>query len=507
MLERGQRVLDRYVVERTLGAGGMGAVYVGRHDRLGFAVAIKLLLDAQDAGLKERFQREAELMGKVRHPNVVSVLDYGFLESGYPCIVMDFVEGEPLDRRLSHLSGVPWSTACDWMAGVLGGLGAMHAEGVLHRDLKPANIVLAKGQPEYAKIIDFGIAKDPKDSTKRLTLTGGIIGTPAYMSPEQLLGGELDERSDLYAAGLILWEMLAGTTLTKGNDVSAVVERLRTAPDPPRAPGGLPAVPRVVQDLVLAALAVQPEKRPRTAAEFVDRLRKAVIAASVVAPSSGSPSTRIPAPRVPGKPPAAHEGAPPPLAVPAAGATRVSAPRNAPTAPDESPATRVRPRALEATGAAADGATRLVAHRPGGEPFPESEAGALAPLSVIDGLPSTFVEDEPEDLRYLVAARLPPSRLVRQEERRWLAALTAKTGRAFTLGQQFWFAWQSQGTTLELASTDARALVVALEQRYGESVHASWKLVDSGFSVTSAALTGAAPLPDPLKALIDEIAS
>ena len=192
-----------------------------------------------------------------------------------------------------------------------------------------------------------------------------------------------------------------------------------------------------------------------------------MIAASVVAPSSGSPSTRIPAPRVPGKPPAAHEGAPPPLAVPAAGATRVSAPRNAPTAPDESPATRVRPRALEATGAAADGATRLVAHRP----------------------------------------RLPPSRLVRQEERRWLAALTAKTGRAFTLGQQFWFAWQSQGTTLELASTDARALVVALEQRYGESVHASWKLVDSGFSVTSAALTGAAPLPDPLKALIDEIAS
>ena len=134
-------------------------------------------------------------------------------------------------------------------------------------------------------------------------------------------------------------------------------------------------------------------------------------------------------------------------------------------------------------------------------------AGCDAPLSVIDGLPSTFVEDEPEDLRYLVAARLPPSRLVRQEERRWLAALTAKTGRAFTLGQQFWFAWQSQGTTLELASTDARALVVALEQRYGESVHASWKLVDSGFSVTSAALTGAAPLPDPLKALIDEIAS
>lgn len=503
MLERGQRVLDRYLVERTLGAGGMGAVYVGRHDRLGFAVAIKLLLDAQDAGLKERFQREAELMGKVRHPNVVSVLDYGFLESGYPCIVMDFVEGEPLDRRLSHLNGVPWSTACDWMAGVLGGLGAMHAEGVLHRDLKPANIVLAKGPPEYAKIIDFGIAKDPKDSTKRLTLTGGIIGTPAYMSPEQLLGGELDERSDLYAAGLILWEMLAGATLTKGNDVSAVVERLRNTPDPPRAPGGMPAVPRSLQDLVLASLAVQPDKRPRTAAEFVEKLRKVAIAASVVAPSGDSPSTRIPAPRVPGKPAAAPGAAAP---VPRTDATRITAPRPAPAAPEDSPATRVRPRVPDAGSPAVDGATRVVAHRPGGQPIDEPAAGSLAPPSVIDELPSTFVEDEPEDLRYLVAARLPPSRLVRQEERRWLATLTAKTGRAFTIGQQFWFAWQNQGTTLDVASGDARAIVEALEQRYGESVHASWKLVDSGFTVTTASLSGAAPLPDPLKALIDEIA-
>ncbi|MFN7953440.1 MAG: protein kinase [bacterium] len=498
MLERGQRVLDRYLVERTLGAGGMGSVFVGKHERLGFPVAIKLLLDAQDAGLKERFQREAELMGKVRHPNVVSVLDYGFLESGYPCIVMDFVEGEPLDRRLAHLNGVPWQIACDWTVSILGGIGAMHEQGVLHRDLKPANIVLAKGTPEYAKIIDFGIAKDPHDSSSKLTQTGGIIGTPAYMSPEQLLGGALDERSDLYSAGLILWEMLAGATLTKGNDVSAVVERLRTTPLAPKAPNGLPAVPRALQDLVLASLSVAPERRPRTAAEFIERLRKVATAASVVVSSGESPSTRIPAPRVPGAP------APNPD-----GSTRVPGVRAAPAVTDDSPATRVRARAVEP---AEDGATRVRAPiaAPSAEPGPTRvrqrvEESYEAPH--VDELPSTIVEDQPEELRYLVAARLPPSRLVRQDERRWLAALTSKSGRGFTLGQQFWFAWQSQGTSMDDASGEARGIVDALEQRYGDSVRTSWKLVDAGFSVTTASLTGAAPLPDPLKALIEEISS
>ncbi len=505
MLERGQRVLDRYLVERALGAGGMGSVFVGKHERLGFPVAIKLLLDAQDAGLKERFQREAELMGKVRHPNVVSVLDYGFLESGYPCIVMDFVEGEPLDRRLAHLSGVPWQTACDWTLGILGGLGAMHEQGVLHRDLKPANVVLAKGTPEYAKIIDFGIAKDPNDSSSRLTQTGGIIGTPAYMSPEQLLGGALDERSDLYSTGLILWEMLSGATLTKGNDVSAVVERLRTTPAAPRAPGGLPAVPRALQDLVLTSLSVAPERRPHSAGEFVERLRKVSTSASVVVSSGESPSTRLPAPRVPRAAPAGEEGA-----------TRVpGAP--APTA-DDGPATRVRARMVEpeandlatrarapiAPPADADPAATRVRQRFEGSHEALHDA-AESPL--VDELPSTIVEDEPEELRYLVAARLPPSRLVRQDERRWLATLTSKTGRGFTLGQQYWFAWQSRGTTMDDASGEARAITSAIEQRYGEAVRTAWKLVDAGFSVTTASLTGAAPLPDALKALIEEISS
>ena len=141
-LSTGDRALGRYTVGDLLGEGGMGQVWRGEHADLGMPVALKVLLGEKDSVALGRFKREAQLMAKVRHPNVVSVLDYGALDDGSPCIVMEFVRGESLEVRIA--AGVPrWSDALETFRGILRGLGAIHAEGLVHRDLKPSNVVIA----------------------------------------------------------------------------------------------------------------------------------------------------------------------------------------------------------------------------------------------------------------------------------------------------------------------------------------------------------------------------
>ncbi len=278
-LQTGERALGRYTVGTLLGEGGMGQVWRGEHADLGMTVALKVLLGERDAVSLGRFKREAQLMAKVRHPNVVSVLDYGMLDDGSPCIVMEFVQGESLEHRIAR--GVqPWSVGLEVFRGLLRGLGAIHEQGLVHRDLKPSNVVIAPGTPETPKLIDFGIARPVEEGVvTRFTSTGMIVGTPAYMPPEQFMGGTVDSRSDVYAAALILYEILTGTIpfANEANIMACVFKRANLPIPPPVAPAGLPPIPEALSLAVMAALRVDPNQRPDSAKAFFGLLRESVL--------------------------------------------------------------------------------------------------------------------------------------------------------------------------------------------------------------------------------------
>ncbi len=255
------RVLDRYVVEKMLGKGAMGQVYLAHHELLDMPVAIKVLRSEEHDELRERFAREAKLMARVRHANVVQILDYGFLPSGAPCIVMEFLDGQELSgaKRPS-----PWSRAVDCVAQILDGLTAVHDSGVLHRDLKPSNVVMVGECGETAKLVDFGIARAASRGEVRLAQTGMLIGTPAFMSPEQLMGADgVTAATDVYSAGLILYELLQGT-LPFGESMNAIVKRMRHDIPPPEAPDPSRAWPEALTRTIGDMLAFEPDARPTT---------------------------------------------------------------------------------------------------------------------------------------------------------------------------------------------------------------------------------------------------
>ncbi len=238
-LAAGTMVLERYEVIRRLGFGGMGEVYLAEHKVLGVPVAIKTLRAITGATAVQRFEQEARLMAKIRHANIASILDYGLVQMGtgeeLPCIALEFVEGRTLGD-LSRNRAIPWRRALHLFEGILHGLAAIHRHEILHRDLKPANILVAPGPPELPKIIDFGIAR-PNAGSAHLTQTGMVMGTPLYMSPEQLMNEALDARSDLYSACLIFYQLLSGQVPHVGDDGQPDLRsRVLQSPPPPSAP-------------------------------------------------------------------------------------------------------------------------------------------------------------------------------------------------------------------------------------------------------------------------------
>ncbi len=209
-------VLDgRYRIDAVLGTGGMGRVYRGEHTGIGRAVAIKVLHADLNRNREaaQRFQREAIASGRLDHPNIVGVSDFGVLDDGACFLVMEALEGESLGARLEREKQLPWRDALAILRGVLAGLHHAHERGVVHRDIKPDNIFLARKNDELVvKILDFGIAKlyagtadDPASTRAGLT-----VGTPAYLSPEQAVGGEIKPASDIYSTSIVLFEMLVG---------------------------------------------------------------------------------------------------------------------------------------------------------------------------------------------------------------------------------------------------------------------------------------------------------
>lgn len=275
------RIIDnKYRIEQLLGRGGMGAVYRARDVRLDRLIALKVvraeLLGDSDA--RQRFRREAQIVAGLQHPAIVSIFDYGTLPDGGAYLVMELVRGEDLRRVLQREGRLEPARALRILNAVCEGMEAAHREGVLHRDLKPENILLP-GRGVEAKVLDFGVAKVIRDETGDhetmaadgglLTATGMIIGTPAYMAPEQLRGLAPDARCDIFSLGVIGFEMLTGELpFGRGTLADIVLAHARGL-------SGFPSrhrVPAALQHAVLAALQTDPDKRPPSVRSFAQLL-------------------------------------------------------------------------------------------------------------------------------------------------------------------------------------------------------------------------------------------
>jgi len=259
-------IAGRYRVERELGRGGMGLVFAAHDDRLGRRVAVKLLLGgAQDEQRLRRFEQEARAAGGINHPGILTVHDVVATDDG-PCIVSELLEGETLRQLLSR-GPLPFARAAELARQLAEGLVAAHAKGVVHRDLKPANVFVTTAG--VLKVLDFGIAKlvEPGREGPH-TETGAVLGTVGYMSPEQVRGEPADHRSDLFAAGVMLHEMLIGASPFQAPSRHQIEERiLHSQPD------SLPSsVPEGLQRIVLRCLEKDPRRRFQSAAELAERL-------------------------------------------------------------------------------------------------------------------------------------------------------------------------------------------------------------------------------------------
>jgi len=259
------RTLDkRYRIDRLIGRGGMGAVYEAHHIGLDRKVAVKFVLGG-DADAKARFKREARAASKIDHEHVVHIYDVGVDETGVDFIAMELVEGTDLANALKD-GPFDIARALHVARQLVAGLAAVHESGIVHRDIKPANIMLTDHDDgrDLVKIMDFGISKAVDRSGTAITLAGRIVGTPQYMAPEQLTGDDADPRSDLYAAALVIYEMLAGTPPFRGANTEQLVELVLTDV-PKRLEEVNPSVPVTVARVIDRALDKVPSERYQTA--------------------------------------------------------------------------------------------------------------------------------------------------------------------------------------------------------------------------------------------------
>ncbi len=264
----------RFRVVQLIGKGGMGSVYEARHLSLPRTYAIKILLAdlATDEGFIERFRREAIAMSKIDHPNVIRITDYGETGDGSVYLVMEFLEGDGLDDVLNRRGKLPVERALTILAQISDALEVAHQEGVIHRDLKPENILLTSrhGRKDFVKLLDFGIAKvrTPEFDGTPLTIQGEVFGTAEYMSPEQATGKPQDGRSDIYALGCLLYELISGEPPFLGSAVEVLRSHVFTEPPPPssRMQGG--RIMPELDTLVMRCLAKEPADRYQTCAEL-----------------------------------------------------------------------------------------------------------------------------------------------------------------------------------------------------------------------------------------------
>ncbi|MGH3039388.1 MAG: Stk1 family PASTA domain-containing Ser/Thr kinase [Gaiellaceae bacterium] len=266
----------RYRIVRKLGSGGMANVYLAEDEDLGRRVAIKILNEryAEDDLFIERFRREAKSAAGLSHPNIVSIYDRGEAEGTY-YIAMEVIEGRSLKELILTRGALPIGTAISYSKQLLEALGFAHRHGIIHRDIKPHNVLVsadqqAKPNEPRLKVTDFGIARH---SASQMTEAGSIMGTAQYLSPEQARGAPVTAASDLYSAGIVLYEMLSGKVPFTGD--SAIEIAMKHVNDVPPPPSSLrPEIPFELDQIVLRALAKDPGDRYQTAEEFIEDLER-----------------------------------------------------------------------------------------------------------------------------------------------------------------------------------------------------------------------------------------
>ncbi len=252
-----------YLIQEKLGEGGMGIVYKAIHEQIGQIVAVKTLHPqyAKDKDFRERFKREALVQAKLHHPNVVNILNYIEDEDGNINIVMEYVNGGSLEDKMSK-GKLNLEDSVSIIVQVLNALSYMHSNGIIHRDIKPSNIMFSNG---FVKVSDFGIAKPVED--KGLTRTGVLMGTVWYMAPEIIRGEPASFQSDIYAVGVILYQMLTGRSPFFGKtDFEIMKSHLEKEPPNPRDLN--PQLPEGIEDIIKKALAKELDKRYKTAEDF-----------------------------------------------------------------------------------------------------------------------------------------------------------------------------------------------------------------------------------------------
>lgn len=278
----GETLDARYVVTRKIGEGGMSFVYLADDVLRKESVAIKILSPSlsQDRTAMARLRREAELGGKLAHPNVCHIIRLGETSNGLVYVVMPFVQGELLCDLTNRVQQLPLALTVRYITDIAAGLQVAHDLGIVHRDLKPENIMISRSPDggERAIVMDFGLAKERQVSAeiKKLTATGIVLGTPEFMSPEQLRGKALDPRTDVYSLGLMAYEMLTGKLPFLGRTQQEImIARLKSEPTPIRAARPDLNFPATVERVLLTSMEREPADRFQSAPEFAAALADA----------------------------------------------------------------------------------------------------------------------------------------------------------------------------------------------------------------------------------------
>jgi serine/threonine protein kinase len=269
--------LGRYLVEAEIGRGAMGVVYRARDPKIDRLVAIKTISLAgqepeEEEAYRERFSEEARAAGRLSHPGIVTVFDAGEdPETHEPFLVMEFVAGKPLNKVMAESSGkLPLGTALQFAYEIAEALDYAHCQGVIHRDIKPANILI--GEDGHAKITDFGVARINRAMT---TAAGGIFGSPAYMAPEQLSGGPVDGRADLFSLGVVLYSMITGFRPFQGNSAQTVCFKVANV-EPVPVTSFRTDMPPAIDAIVSRAIAKEPRQRYQSGAEMASDIQNLI---------------------------------------------------------------------------------------------------------------------------------------------------------------------------------------------------------------------------------------
>ena len=270
--------LGLYRLMEKLGEGGMGEVWRARHQLLARPCAVKVIRperlgESNREKTIERFRLEARTIARLSSPNTVRLFDFGVTDTGSFYFVMELLEGLDLASLVQRFGPLPAERVVVVLRQACRSLGEAHAAGLLHRDIKPHNLFLCRLGLDFdvVKVLDFGLVKSLREANANLTADGILTGTPAYMPPERVQGGDADERSDIYALGCVAYWMLTGQTVFAGEPMAMMLHHVRTAPQPPSksAPG---PVPQRLEEIVLACLEKSPELRPQSAMDLWHQL-------------------------------------------------------------------------------------------------------------------------------------------------------------------------------------------------------------------------------------------